>query len=164
MPEKSSTSFNLRLCGSKSPCAILRQFRIMVALHSQCLPGRKPRKGRDSKAQGAVKRSPGLMKVGQQKPQRGEIPADRFSLRQESRPVGPSRFSSSVTQGSAGTAGCALGFRISPRWGFMLSVAGLPRSFRFFLLPRPNPLAAAGASVRMMGRSSRIILPELRIP
>jgi len=48
--------------------------------------------GRDSEAQGAAKRSPGLRNVGQHKPQRGEIPTDWVSLRQESRPVGPSRF------------------------------------------------------------------------
>ena len=50
-------------------------------------------------------------------PQRGEIPADWSSPRRESRPVGPFRFSPSVTQGSAGTAGCALGYRILPRSG-----------------------------------------------
>jgi len=70
------------------------------------------------------------MNVEQQKPQRGGIPADWISPRQESRPVGPFRFFSCMTQGSAGTAGCAPGYRISPRSGLF---SPLPQNLHGYL-------------------------------
>jgi len=48
------------------------------------------------------------------KPQRGEIP---LGAALESQPVGPSAVNSSATQGFAGSAGFALGYRISPSSG-----------------------------------------------
>ena len=83
-------------------------------------PGRKPRTGRDSRAQGAAQRSPGLTVL-----QYAKAPTGRDSMLQIAStfprnlgPLGLAPASFPHTQGCAGSAGSALGCRISPPWGF----------------------------------------------